>query len=105
MEKLKLNKDWGARSPFSEKELDLILRAIRLSDGALWDEYWDNEREELLDWTLDLESLKGRFVWNSYEEPVQIDPYLKRKILQEALLALWNSGEIELSAQSGGNEE
>jgi len=90
---------------FSSEEKSLILRALRLSNGALWDEYWDDEREELLDWHLDLESLKGGFVWNSYEEPVQIDPYLRRKILREALLQLWNSREIELTAQSGGNEE
>ena len=83
---------------FSPEEEKIIRRALKVSDGALWDEFWDSEREELLDWHLDLGSLKGRFVWNSYEEPVPINAYLRRKILQEALLTLWNAGEIELSS-------
>lgn len=83
------------KKQFSEKERKIVLRALKLSNGELWDEYWDDEYDELLDWHLDMETLEKGSVRNSYGELVQIDPYLKRKILQEALYQLWEKGELE----------
>ncbi len=86
---------------FSEKDLELIQEAIKASEGSLWDEFWDNEMEELLDWYLTPELLAKGVVENSYGEEVRIDPYLRRRILQEALLCLWEMGNLKLP--KGGN--